>query len=104
MARIIPIQIPKTVSSPADPSAPSFLSTLPPEIRNPIYEVLFKRDGEVLLHDAKAYRQQIREYLTAMGYRYKDSMAFPCLWRELQLLSRLCRLHVIASHMPTNLS
>jgi hypothetical protein len=75
MARITPIQIPKTVSSPADPAAPSFLSTLPPEIRNRIYEVLFKRDGEVLLHDAKAYRQQIREYLTAMGYRYKDSMA-----------------------------
>jgi hypothetical protein len=67
MAQIIPIQIPKTVSSPADPSAPSFLSTLPPEIRNPIYEVLFKRDGEVLLHDAKAYREGLRQALGIEG-------------------------------------
>jgi hypothetical protein len=50
------IQIPKTMSSPADPDAPSFLSNLPPEIRNAIYELLFKRDEPVLLHDPEAWQ------------------------------------------------
>ncbi|KAF9692003.1 hypothetical protein EKO04_010137 [Ascochyta lentis] len=50
-----PNQIPKTTSSPADASAPSFLTTIPPEVRNAIYAVLFKRDKPVLLHNAKAY-------------------------------------------------
>jgi hypothetical protein len=45
----------KTASSPADPNAPSFLTTLPPEVRNTIYEVLFKRDKPVLLHNADTY-------------------------------------------------
>jgi hypothetical protein len=63
MARMKPIQIPKTVSSPANPSAPSFLGALPPEIRNRIYEAMFKSDGTVLLHDAKAYREQFSDTL-----------------------------------------
>ncbi|KAH6642901.1 hypothetical protein C7974DRAFT_351893 [Boeremia exigua] len=49
-----PKKIPKTTSSPADPNEPSFLTTLPPEVRNAIYEALFKRDDPVLLHDADA--------------------------------------------------
>jgi hypothetical protein len=49
------IQIPKTMSSPADPDTPSFLTNLPAEIRNAVYEVLFKRDEPVLLHNAEAY-------------------------------------------------
>ncbi|KAF1851533.1 uncharacterized protein K460DRAFT_298660 [Cucurbitaria berberidis CBS 394.84] len=49
------MQIPKTMSSLADPAAPSFLTTLPPEIRNGIYEILFKREEPVLLHNAEAY-------------------------------------------------
>lgn len=48
------MQIPKRVSSPADPNEPSFLN-LPAEIRNRIYELLFTRDEPVLLHNAKAY-------------------------------------------------
>ncbi|CAN9172883.1 unnamed protein product [Alternaria alternata] len=48
------MQIPKQVSSPADPKEPSFLN-LPAEIRNRIYELLFTRDEPVLLHNAKAY-------------------------------------------------
>ncbi|CAN9315448.1 unnamed protein product [Alternaria sp. RS040] len=48
------MQIPKQVSSPADPKEPSFLN-LPAEIRNRIYEFLFTRDEPVLLHNAKAY-------------------------------------------------
>lgn len=43
------------MSRPADPSAPSFLTTLPPEARNAVYEALFKRDDPVLLHNADAY-------------------------------------------------
>lgn len=43
------------MSRPADPSASSFLVTLPPEVRNAVYEVLFKRDRPVLLHNDDAY-------------------------------------------------
>ncbi|KAH4080451.1 hypothetical protein HBH46_229970 [Parastagonospora nodorum] len=49
------IQIMKTASSPADPNAPSFLTSLPPEMRNAIYEVLFKREEPVLVHNAHQY-------------------------------------------------
>lgn len=49
------IQIPKTASKPADSDAPSFLTTLPPELRNGVYEVLFKLDGPVLVHNALVY-------------------------------------------------
>ena len=48
------MQIPKQISSPADPKEPSFLN-LPAEIRNQIYELLFTREEPVLLHNAKAY-------------------------------------------------
>lgn len=49
------IQIPKTMSSPADPNAPSFLTNLPPDIRNAVYEVIFKRDRPLLIHNPEAY-------------------------------------------------
>jgi hypothetical protein len=55
--------IPKTTSGPANPDQPSFLTTLPPEIRNHIYELLLKRDEPVLLHDGKAYRESLYEKL-----------------------------------------
>jgi hypothetical protein len=61
MARMRLIQIPKVISSPAEPSAPSFLSALPPEIRNGVYEALFKRDRPVLLHDAKIYHKYLSD-------------------------------------------
>jgi hypothetical protein len=48
------MQIPKQMSSPADPTKPSFLDR-PAEIRNAIYEILFKRDESILLHNAQAY-------------------------------------------------
>jgi hypothetical protein len=48
----------KTASSPADPNAPSFFTSLPPEMRNAIYEVLFKHDEPVLVHNANAYHAQ----------------------------------------------
>ncbi|KAH7086312.1 hypothetical protein FB567DRAFT_603224 [Paraphoma chrysanthemicola] len=49
------ISIPYTQSRPVELSLPSFLTTLPPELRNRIYELLFKRNEPVLLHNAKAY-------------------------------------------------
>jgi hypothetical protein len=49
------IQIPKTMSSPKDPGAPSFLTTLRPEIRNAVYAMLFRHDAPVLLHNWEAY-------------------------------------------------
>ena len=45
------IEIPKTTSAAADPRTPSILTTLPPEIRNRIYEYLYKSDTPVLLND-----------------------------------------------------
>ncbi|KAI4957885.1 hypothetical protein J4E86_005025 [Alternaria arbusti] len=45
------IEIPKTRSGAADPRAGSFVTVLPPEIRNRIYEYLFKSDTPVLLND-----------------------------------------------------
>jgi hypothetical protein len=49
------IRIPKTDSKPAEPNSPSFLTTLPPELRNRIYEVLFRRNEPVLVHNASVY-------------------------------------------------
>ncbi|KAF1349450.1 hypothetical protein EJ07DRAFT_139832, partial [Lizonia empirigonia] len=49
------LEIPKTMSHPADTRAHSFLTTFPPKIRNTVYEVLFRRYEPVLLHDFKAY-------------------------------------------------
>ncbi|KAI4640444.1 hypothetical protein J4E93_008650 [Alternaria ventricosa] len=48
------MQIPKRDSHPADPSEPSFLDR-PGEIRNLIYEQLFKRAKPILLHNTDAY-------------------------------------------------
>ncbi|KAI4610709.1 hypothetical protein J4E83_008323 [Alternaria metachromatica] len=56
MATPTVIEIPKTKSAAADPSARSFLTTIPPEIRNRIYECLFKRDGPVILDDGQVHR------------------------------------------------
>ncbi|KAI4674051.1 uncharacterized protein J4E88_008518 [Alternaria novae-zelandiae] len=55
MATHTVIEIPKTTSGPADPRAPSILTTLPPEIRNRIYEYLFKRDGPIVVDDGQAH-------------------------------------------------
>jgi hypothetical protein len=48
-------KIPKTTSSPANPGAPSLLITLPPEIRNMVYEYLFQRDEPILIHNTEAF-------------------------------------------------
>jgi hypothetical protein len=58
------IRIPKTVSSPADPSAPSILRTLPPELRNRIYDVLFHCKKPLVLYDAVAHRARLFEVMT----------------------------------------
>ncbi|KAI5375235.1 hypothetical protein J4E82_006103 [Alternaria postmessia] len=47
-------------SSPMDPSEVSFLTTLPPEIRNQVYGYLFKREDSVLLHNAHAFHLPCR--------------------------------------------
>ena len=60
MATCTIIDIPKTKSAAADPSARSFLTTLPPEIRNPIYEYVFKRDEPVLPRDDHVFLENFR--------------------------------------------
>lgn len=49
------IEIPMTMSSPAFPGIPSFLTSLPAKVRNCLYEVLFEREKHVLLHNADAF-------------------------------------------------
>ena len=49
------MQMPKAASSPVDPEKASFLTKLPAEMRNIIYELLFKKDEPVLLHNTKAF-------------------------------------------------
>jgi hypothetical protein len=62
MANPTPISIPKTVSSPADPSTPLYLTTLPPEIRNRIIEELFRREhGVFLIRSTKKELEQIEK-------------------------------------------
>jgi hypothetical protein len=60
------IEIPRTMSSAANPHAPSILTTLPGEIRNQIYGYLFKRDGPVLLHDGRACLRDLRQKLVCI--------------------------------------
>ncbi|KAI4957968.1 hypothetical protein J4E86_005108 [Alternaria arbusti] len=64
------MQIPKRDSHPADPSEPSFLDR-PGEIRNLIYEQLFKRAEPILLHNTDAYHAvepKRRNYDTDEGF------------------------------------
>ena len=61
-----PIPIPRIVSSPIDPQAPSLLTTLPPEIRNTVYELFFHRGKPVLLHDGKGYRERLLRKLVGL--------------------------------------
>jgi len=67
MATSTIIEIPKTTSGPADPRAPSILTTLPPEIRNRIYEYLLKRDGPVLPTDGHADTKRLRQRVKSIG-------------------------------------
>ncbi|KAJ8113272.1 hypothetical protein OPT61_g4569 [Boeremia exigua] len=50
-----PMAIPETVAGPANPSEPSFVTTLPAEIRLAIYEILFKSEKMIMLHNVDAY-------------------------------------------------
>lgn len=45
------IEITQSTSQPADPDAPSFLTTLPAEIRNAVYKILFERDDPIEILD-----------------------------------------------------
>jgi hypothetical protein len=53
-----PIEIPRTASALMDPDAPSLLTTLSVDIRLLIFEVLFRRHGPFLLHNAGAYHAE----------------------------------------------
>jgi hypothetical protein len=106
------IQILKACPAPADPSAPSFLTTLPPEIRNTVYEVLLKRDEPVLVHDADAChateptRDQFSNLETFRGFLRRFNEAYEVdiecsaefcheLELALPLLRSLARLYLI---------
>jgi hypothetical protein len=51
------IGITQSTSQPADPDAPSFLTTLPAEIRNAIYKILFTRAGPIEIYDKADQRE-----------------------------------------------
>ncbi|KAI1508562.1 hypothetical protein L13192_07210 [Pyrenophora tritici-repentis] len=52
------MQIPKADSVPMDAEEASFLTTLPAEMRSSIYELLFKKDKPILLHNAAAFHPE----------------------------------------------
>lgn len=74
MAR--PIVKPKTTSQPAHSDLPSLLTTLPPEVRNSIYEVLFGRDEHIMIHNADTYlpRHPERQPLKVVESRFRDTI------------------------------
>jgi hypothetical protein len=49
---------PNRISSPADPSEVSLLTTLPPELRNQVYQWLFQYDDPVLIHNADSFHEE----------------------------------------------
>jgi hypothetical protein len=51
------VQIPQMISAPADPAAPSFLISLPPELRLMVYDVLYKHNGPIVLFDEKSIEE-----------------------------------------------
>ena len=51
------MEISRTASVPPNNDRPSFL-TLPAEIRNMIYGLLFERDGPVMIHNVRGYYAQ----------------------------------------------
>ncbi|KAF2246650.1 hypothetical protein BU26DRAFT_567002 [Trematosphaeria pertusa] len=53
------VWIPRGTSHPEDPTAPSFLSTLPAEIRNEVYNLLFKRDEPIVVLDPEECREDL---------------------------------------------
>jgi hypothetical protein len=51
------VQIPQMMSAPTDPAAPSFLISLPPELRLMVYDVLYKHNGPIVLFDEKSIEE-----------------------------------------------
>ncbi|KAF2737131.1 hypothetical protein EJ04DRAFT_521355 [Polyplosphaeria fusca] len=66
------IQIPRVVSSPANAAKPSYL-TLPAEIRNTIYELLFKREGPIFPVNPPFHEHLERELQPRDENDYSDS-------------------------------
>ena len=66
------IEIPKTTSGPADPRAPSILTTLPPEIRNRIYGYLFEEDGPIIFRDDHAHLDHAGSRLHGVAERHVE--------------------------------
>ncbi|KAH6642939.1 hypothetical protein C7974DRAFT_447774 [Boeremia exigua] len=66
------IEIQRSTSQPADPDAPSFLTTFPPEVRNAVYEILFKRDQPILVIDPEM-QEEYPAWLEDDEYRSGDS-------------------------------
>ena len=58
------IEITQSMSQPADPDAPSFLTNLPAEIRNTVYRILFTRDQPIEITD----REEQRNYPVWLEY------------------------------------
>ncbi|KAI4923732.1 uncharacterized protein J4E92_007706 [Alternaria infectoria] len=91
-------------SSPTNPSAISFLTKFPPEIRNCVYELLFKREDPVLLHNADVYHAShpFRGALEDYYSEYEDGVGKDEAFRHdfhegLALLSSCRQIHDEAS-------
>jgi hypothetical protein len=83
------IQIPKVTSRPAFANKPSFLTSLQPELRNQVYEILFKRENPILIYDRDAVlraREEAAQFTVDMradGFSYGFSYGDEDLENEL---------------------
>jgi hypothetical protein len=69
------LQITKAMSCPAFANKPSFLTSLHPELRNQVYEVLFMRKKPVLIcdRDAVLKAREVAAQVAAFGNRVTES-------------------------------
>ena len=60
--RPVTIDIPKRCSQPAVPGAPSFLTSLPPELRNHVYTWLFIRDEPIVYTGVRSVILKLHDF------------------------------------------
>lgn len=85
--------IPKGRSFPQHADEPSFLTTLPPEIRNLSYEILFRKSGPVLLHHKESYYDELSRHGVDLAFIEKldEDSSFSHGFRMSTPLFRTCR-------------
>jgi hypothetical protein len=100
----VPIHIRKGASQLADQESPSFLTTLPPEIRNEVYRWLLVREEPIIYDGCHSDRERepsiYRDYRFDQGYDYDEIEAKSLPLSEEELRSLREPSHDIGSCVP----